>query len=158
MEEFNPAISRDDYVVRTMDEEIERLYQSEQKLTILITLFTIISIVISLIGVFGLVLFEAQYRRREIGIRRVNGATVAEILTMFNMQFLKIVAICSVVAVPISYYAMDRWLSHFAYRISLDWWIFVVAILLVAIMTICIVTIRSWKAATENPADVVKSN
>ena len=158
LEEFNPAISRDDYVVRTMDEEIERLYQSEQKLTILITLFTIISIVISLIGVFGLVLFEAQYRRREIGIRRVNGATVAEILTMFNMQFLKIVAICSVVAVPISYYAMDRWLSHFAYRISLDWWIFVVAILLVAIMTICIVTIRSWKAATENPADVVKSN
>ena len=105
-----------------------------------------------------MVLFEAQYRRREIGIRRVNGATVAEILTMFNMQFLKIVAICSVVAVPISYYAMDRWLSHFAYRISLDWWIFVVAILLVAIMTICIVTIRSWKAATENPADVVKSN
>jgi len=156
--EFNPAISADTYTIRTMDEDIERLYQSEQKLTTLITLFTLISIVISLMGVFGLVLFDAQYRRKEIGIRRVNGATVTEILLMFNLQFLKIVAVCAVVAVPLGYYAINRWLSNFAYRISLDWWVFVLAILILALLTVGIVTIRSWKAATENPADVVKNN
>ena len=141
-----------------MDEDIERLYQSEQKLTTLITLFALISIVISLMGVFGLVLFDAQYRRKEIGIRRVNGATVTEILLMFNLQFLKIVAVCAVVAVPLGYYAINRWLSNFAYRISLDWWVFVLAILILALLTVGIVTIRSWKTATENPADVVKNN
>ena len=156
--EFNPAISADTYTIRTMDEDIERLYQSEQKLTTLITLFALISIIISLMGVFGLVLFDTQYRRKEIGIRRVNGATVTEILLMFNLQFLKIVAVCAVVAIPLGYYAINRWLSNFAYRISLDWWVFVLAILILALLTVGIVTLRSWKAATENPADVVKNN
>ncbi len=154
--EFNPAISADTYTIRTMDEDIERLYRSEQKLTTLITLFALISIIISLMGVFGLVLFDAQYRRKEIGIRRVNGATVTEILLMFNLQFLKIVAVCAVVAVPLGYYAINRWLSNFAYRISLDWWVFVLAILLLALLTAGIVTVRSWKAATENPAESIK--
>ena len=158
LEEFNPQISKDDYVVRTLDEDIERLYQNEQKLTTLITLFTIISIVISLMGVFGLVLFETQYRRKEIGIRRVNGATVAEILAMFNVQFLKIVAVCTLIAVQISYYVIDRWLSNFAYRITLDWWVFAIGVFMLVVLTVGVVTLRSWKAATENPADVVKSN
>lgn len=156
--EFDPAQPSDRYTVRSIDEDLERLYQNEQKITTLITLFTAISILISLMGVFGLVLFEAQYRRREIGIRRVNGATVVEILAMFNVQFLKIVAICSVVAVPVSYFVMDRWLSHFAYRISLDWWVFALGIILLTLLTVGVVTMRSWRAATENPAEVVKSN
>ncbi len=156
--EFNPSISGDTYVIRTMDEDIERLYQGEQKLTTLITLFTIISILISLMGVFGLVLFEAQYRRKEIGIRRVNGATVAEILTMFNVQFLNIVAVCTLVAIPISYYAIEHWLSNFAYRITLDWWVFAVGTLILVLLTVVVVALRSWRAATENPADVVKNN
>ena len=155
--EFNPAISADTYTIRTMDEDIERLYRSEQKLTTLITLFALISIIISLMGVFGLVLFDAQYRRKEIGIRRVNGATVTEILMMFNLQFLKIVAACAVVAVPLGYYAINRWLSNFAYRTSLDWWLFALAILLLALLTIGIVTVRSWKAATENPTEAIHS-
>lgn len=156
--EFNPGISGDTYIIRSMDEDIERLYQSEQKLTTLITLFAVISIIISLMGVFGLVLFDAQYRRKEIGIRRVNGATVTEILMMFNLQFLKIVALCAVAAVPLSYYAVKRWLSDFAYRISLDWWVFGLAILILALLTVGIVTLRSWRAATENPATVIKNS
>ncbi len=155
---FNPAIPSDSYRVRSVDDLLELLYRSEQKLTRLITLFTFVSILISLMGVFGLTLFEVQYRRREIALRRVNGASVTKILVMFNVQFLKIVLLCAVVAVPLSYFVLNYWLSHFAYRTSLEWWLFAASVVALALLTIGIVTLRSWRAATENPATVIKNS
>mgnify|MGYP003295405149 CR=1 FL=1 len=138
-----------------VDHFLEYYYQSERKLSILITIFTCISILISLMGVFGLVLFETQYRRREIAIRRVNGATVKDILKMFNVQFLKVVAVCSVIAIPLSYYIVDKYLMSFANRIALSAWVFVLSVVIILLLTIFVVTTRSWKAANENPIDAI---
>ena len=138
-----------------VDHFLEYYYQSERKLSILITIFTCISILISLMGVFGLVLFETQYRRREIAIRRVNGATVKDILKMFNVQFLKVVAVCSVIAILLSYYIVDKYLMSFANRIALSAWVFVLSVVIILLLTIFVVTTRSWKAANENPIDAI---
>ena len=151
IEELAPFAAPESYELKFFDDELAIQYQIEDKLTTLVTMFSFLSIVISIIGVFGLVLFETQYKRREIGIRRIHGASAAGILKMFNKKYLYIVAICSVVAIPISYYIIDRWMQQFAYRAEMSVWVYVVAVLIITIITIATVSIRSWKAANENP-------
>lgn len=141
---------------RLFDSELEAQYNKEQRLSTLITVFSALSILISMMGVFGLVLFETQYRRKEIGIRRVNGATVGGILRMFNMQFLRVVGVCAVVAVPVSWYFVDRWLESFAYRMPMHWWVFAVAVAAMAMVTVVTVTVRSHAAASENPVNAIQ--
>ena len=153
--EYAPSAPADSYDVTLFDAELEQQYQKEEKLSSLITLFTMLSILISVIGVFGLVLFETQYRRREIGIRRVHGSSVASILRMFNIIYLRIVAICSLVAVPVSYLIIDRWMQQFAYRATMAVWVYLLAIAIVALITIATVTIRAYKAANDNPVDAI---
>ncbi len=155
---FDPSIEPERIEPRFIDEELESNYQQERKLSTLVLLFSMLSILIAMMGVFGLVLFETQCRRREIGIRRVNGATVGEILALFNRQFLRIVLLCAVVAIPAGYAILDRWLSQFAYRTPIAWWIFVAAFAVVTVITVATVTARSWHAATENPSHVMKAN
>ena len=108
-------------------------------------------------GVFGLVLFETQYRRKEIGIRRVHGSSIHAILVMFNTQFVRIVLVCFVLAVPVSSFIMNRWLSGFAYRMPLYWWVFLLALLVVLLITVATVTVRSWRTAAANPVEAIKS-
>ena len=138
------------------DEELETNYRKEKKLATLVLLFSMLSILISVMGVFGLVLFETQYRRREIGIRRVNGATVGEILALFNRKFLRIALVCTVAALPLGYAIIDRWLTQFAYRTPMVWWIFAAAAAIVVGITALTVTIRSWNAAHENPVNSIQ--
>ena len=153
--EYAPNAPTDGYDVALFDDELEQQYQKEEKLSSLITLFTMLSILISVIGVFGLVLFETQYRRKEIGIRRVHGSSVASILGMFNIIYLRIVAICSLVAVPVSYLIIDRWMQQFAYRATMAVWVYLLAIAIVALITIATVTARAYKAANDNPVDAI---
>ncbi len=154
--EMVPSLDPAMIEARLFDSELEAQYRKEQRLSTLITVFSALSILISMMGVFGLVLFETQYRRKEIGIRRVNGASVGGILRMFNMQFLRVVAVCAVVAVPVSWYLVDRWLSTFAYRMPMHWWIFASAVVIVAIITVLTVTVRSRAAANENPVNAIQ--
>ena len=151
------TLSRENIHIDFLDQSIGNLYRQEQDLSVLITLFSLFTIFISLIGVFGLVLFEAQYRRKEIGIRKVHGATIAEILRLLNNGFVKIVLICFVIAVPVSYYAMKKWLEGFAYQSPIHWWIFAVALMMVLAITLLTVTLQSYRAATENPANSIKT-
>ena len=153
--EYAPNAPTDGYDVALFDDELEQQYQKEEKLSSLITLFTMLSILISVIGVFGLVLFETQYRRKEIGIRRVHGSSVASILRMFNMMYLRIVAICSLVAVPVSYLVIDRWMQQFAYRATMAVWVYLLAIAIVVAITVATVTARAYKAANDNPVDAI---
>lgn len=108
-------------------------------------------------GVFGLVLFETQYRRREIAVRRVMGASRGEILAMFNRRYVMLVAVCFVLAVPVSIWAVRHWLAGFAYAVPLYWWVFALALAGVLAVTALTVTVRSWRAVNENPAESVKS-
>ena len=141
--------------VKFFDNELEMVYQREDKLSTLVTLFSFLSIVISIIGVFGLVLFETQYRRREIGIRRVHGASVGEILSLFNRKYLYIVAICSAVAIPVSYYIIDQWMQQYVYRTPMSWWVYALAVGVILLITIVTVSLRSWSAANENPTQSI---
>ena len=156
--EFAPNADPEKVEVKFFDNELELVYQREDKLSTLVTLFSFLSIVISIIGVFGLVLFETHYRRREIAIRRVYGASFSGILTLFNLKYVCIVAICSAIAIPLSYYVIDNWMQQYVYRTPMSWWVYAVAVAIILAITLITVTLRSWKAATENPADVVKSN
>ena len=152
IEEFAPNADMEICELKFIDEQLALQYQTEDKLSTLVTMFSLLSIIISIIGVFGLVLFETQYKRREIGIRRIHGASAMGILKMFNKKYLYIVAICSAVAIPISYYIIDRWMQQFVYRTEMSVWVYVVAVLIITIITVATVSLRSWKAANENPS------
>ncbi|MBR6520779.1 MAG: FtsX-like permease family protein, partial [Paludibacteraceae bacterium] len=115
------------------------------------------AIIISLMGVLGLVLFETQYRRKEIGIRRVNGATIGEILLMFNRKFFILVSICFCIAAPISYFITDYYYSTFAYRAPIHWWVFLLAFVAVSLITVIVVTIASFHSASTNPIKSLKT-
>ena len=145
------------YEVWPFSESIENQYKKEQNLSQLVILFTLLAIVISLMGVFGLVMFETEHRRKEIGIRRVHGATVEQILAMFNSRFVKIVLVCFVIAVPVSIVIMRRYLEGFAYQVPLHVWVFAISLLAVLAVTIAVVTLRSLRAATVNPVKSLRS-
>ena len=143
--------------MRPFKQSIENQYKKEQNLSKLVTLFTILAIVISLMGVFGLVMFETEHRRKEIGIRRVHGATVGQVLAMFNSRFVQLVLVCFVIAVPVSIVIMRRYLEGFAYQVPLHIWVFALALLAVLGVTIAVVTLRSLRAATVNPVKSLRT-
>lgn len=139
------------------DTVFDRLYRNEERLHGLIWMFSVLAIVLSLAGVFGLVVFETQYRRKEIGIRKIHGATVGEILRMFNAVYLKLVTACFIVAVPLAWYGVTAWLEHFAYKVPLYWWVFALAFVAVAAVTLATVLFQNWKTATENPVNSIRA-
>lgn len=155
IKEFDPKLSN--VKVTFMDDFVGGLYKKEQNQAKLISIFAFMAMAISLIGVFGLVVFETQHKRKEIGLRKINGATVMTILKMFNRKFVKIVMVCFVISCPISWYATNLWLEEFAYRTPIHWWVFALALITVLFITILTVTIQSYKAASENPVKSLKS-
>lgn len=143
--------------IRFMDEEINAQYARERRITTIVGLFTVLAVVIALMGVFGIVLFETQHRRREVAIRKVLGATSQEVLRLFNRRYVLLVTVCFILAAPVGYWIVDRWLGSFAYRVPIRWWIFAAAFAVVLLVTVATVTFCSWRTANENPADCVKS-
>ena len=139
------------------DKVLNNLYEKETSLGALITLFSLIAVFISMVGVFGLVVFDSQYRRKEIGVRKVMGSSVSQILIMFNKTYVRILLICFVLAAPLTWYAIHAWLENFAYRTPIYWWVFILAFLLVSAVTIVTVTFQNWRAASENPVVSIKT-
>ena len=119
--------------VEFYDEIFDHLYHQERNLSTMILLFSLLAVIISIVGIFGLVIFETQYRRKEIGIRKVFGATVHEILVMFNKIYFRIVCVCFIIAAPLAYYGVRKWLEGFAYKTPIYWWIFAFALLIVSL-------------------------
>ena len=152
---FDPDCEAPD--IRFMDEDIEMQYARERRITTIVGLFTVLAVVIALMGVFGIVLFETQHRRREVAIRKVMGATTGEVLRLFNRRYVTLVTVCFLLAAPAGYWAVDRWLGTFAYRMLIRWWVFAAAFVAVLLVTAATVTFCSWRTANENPADSVKS-
>ena len=143
--------------LRYMDEALENAYQQESLFTKQILLFSLLAILISIIGVFGLTMFESEYRRKEIGIRKVFGSSTREILQMFNKRYLYILLGCFVVAAPIGYLLGKHWLEGFAVRTAINPLLFLVSFLLVTLITMLTVTYQSWKNASENPVNSIKT-
>lgn len=144
--------------IEFVNDAIAKVYGDTKKQTVVISAFALIAVVISLKGVFGIVLFETQHRRSEIAVRKVYGATSGSVVAMFNRRYMLIVAVCFAVAAPVAWVIAGNWLEGFVNRIELSLWLPLAVFAAVALLTALLVTLRSWKAATENPADVVKSN
>ncbi|MBR5861048.1 MAG: ABC transporter permease [Bacteroidaceae bacterium] len=148
----------DEPKIEFVDDAVARIYGDTKKQTVLISMFAFIAVVISLMGVFGIVMFETQHRRSEIAVRKVYGATVGGVVAMFNRRYLAIIVLCFVIAAPVAWLIADNWLQQFVNRIELAIWLPLSVLVAVAVVTVALVSVRSLKAATENPADVVKSN
>ena len=139
-----------------MDEKIAQQYKAETILSRILFTFSILGILISMIGISALALFISQQRSKEIGIRKVNGARISEVLVLLNKDFVKWVAIAFIIATPFAWYAMHKWLENFAYKTNLSWWIFALAGVLALGIALLTVSWQSWKAATRNPVEALR--
>ncbi len=131
-------------------------YESEKVLGQTISIFSFFALLLSFLGMLGMISYTAENRTKEIGIRKVNGAKISEILSMLNRDFVKWVLIAFVIATPVAYYAMNKWLENFAYKTTLSWWIFALAGVLALGIALLTVSWQSWKAATRNPVEALR--
>jgi putative ABC transport system permease protein len=139
-----------------MTDSYHKVYAGEYVQSRVIALFALISVIISALGIFSMASFKIQQRVKEIGIRKVNGARVGEVITLLNRDFVIWVAVAFVLATPVAWYAMHRWLENFAYKTSLSWWIFGLAGTLALATALLTVSFQSWRAATRNPVEALR--
>jgi putative ABC transport system permease protein len=140
-----------------LDENFDKLYQSEQRQATIFTVFACIAIFIACLGLFGLSAFAISQRIKEIGVRIVLGASTGTIVGLLSKDFLKLVAVAAIMAFPIAWYAMHSWLKDFAYRISIQWWVFIAAGLLAGLIAFGTVSFQAIKAALSNPVKSLRT-
>ena len=152
--ELNPEFP---FTFSFVDEEYNKLYNSEQVVSRLSDAFAFLAILISCLGLLGLVMFTAEQRTKEIGIRKVLGASVANIVRLMSSDFLKLVVVAIIIASPIAWWAMHAWLSNYAYKIDITWWIFVAAGGLIVLIALATISFQSIKAAMANPVKSLRT-
>lgn len=158
VEEMDPGFEASSYFdAKFMDESIGMLYAKEDALGKLILIACGLSVLLSIIGIFGLIYFETQFKRKEIGIRRVLGSSIGKLLRMLNYTYIKIMSISFVVAVPVSLYIIQLWLKNFTYQRSVPIWIFMAAYLMLFIISTLVISLRSLHSVCENPVHSLKS-
>lgn len=140
-----------------LNDKLASQYKSEALLKRILITFSILGILIAIIGISALSIFIAQQRTKEIGIRKVNGAKISEVLVLLNKDFVKWVVIAFVIATPVAWFTMHKWLENFAYKTNLSWWIFVFAGFFTIITTLITISWQSWKAATRNPVEALRN-
>ncbi|WP_373519916.1 ABC transporter permease [Pricia sp.] len=139
-----------------LDQNFEAQYKEDKKFASAFQIFTILAILIASMGLFGLTSYTCIQRRKEIGIRKVNGASITQILQLLNQDFVKWVGIAFIIAVPISWYAMSKWLEGFTYKTTMSWWIFALAGITALVIALLTVSWQSFRAATNNPVDALR--
>ena len=140
-----------------LDEDFNAVYRTEQRMGRIFISFAVLAIFIACLGLFGLVTYAAEQRTREIGIRKVLGASVGSIAGMLSKDFLKLVLIAALIVFPVSWWAMQRWLQDFAYRISISWWIFVFAAAVALLIALLTISFQAIKAALANPVESLRT-
>ena len=140
-----------------MDEDFNKLYTTEQRTGQIFITFAVLAILIASLGLFGLATYAAEQRIKEIGIRKVLGASVGNIAGMLSKDFLKLVLISSVIAFPVAWWGMHRWLQDFAYRVSISWWVFVVAGILALFIALATISFQAIKAGLANPVKSLRT-
>jgi putative ABC transport system permease protein len=143
--------------VQFLDDALNQLYEKEEHLGRFIEFVSVWCMLLAVTGLLGLIIFICRDRIKEIGIRKVNGATIAEVVLMLNTDIIKWVVVAFVIAVPIAWYAMNKWLENFAYKTELSWWIFALAGLLALGIALLTVSWQSWKAAMRNPVEALRN-
>ncbi|WPV02253.1 FtsX-like permease family protein [Mucilaginibacter sp. cycad4] len=151
---FNPATP---FEYHFLDQEFDDMYKSEQRTGSILTAFTLVTIFISCLGLFGLAVFATKQRIKEVGVRKVLGASVFSIVKLVSGDFLKLVIVSVIIASPIAWYAMHRWLQDFAYKISIQLWVFIAAGAVAIFIAFVTVSVQSLKAALANPVKSLRS-
>ena len=155
--ELYSQISPDEiFEVRYLTDQIRDFYRSETDQGRIIGVFSLLAAVLAIMGLFGIALISITKRTKEIGIRKVNGATIGEILYLLNIDFIRWALLAAVIAVPVSVYLLSEWLKRFAYNTGLSWWIFVLASFSALIIVLLTVSFQSWRAATRNPVEALR--
>ncbi len=150
---YNPEIP---FSYSFLDEQYDNLYKSDKRIAQLINLFSVLAVFIACLGLFGQSVFVIENRTKEIGIRKVNGAKIWEVMAMLNAGFVKWVGAAFVIATPVAWYAMNRWLQNFAYRTELSWWIFILAGVITLGIALLTVSWQSWRASRRNPVEALR--
>ncbi len=145
------------FIYSFLDEDFNKQYESDFRFRQIFTTFSVLAILIACLGLLGLATYTAEQRTKEIGIRKVLGANVANIVGLLSRDFIKLVLIAIVVATPLAWYVMNRWLEGFAYQVSIHWWIFLVSGVLAVIVALVTISFQSVKAALMNPVKSLKS-
>jgi hypothetical protein len=141
-----------------LDEKLQTLYRQDERTFTLIRIFAAISIFIGCLGLYGLASFMANQKLKEVGIRKVMGASVQSIVILFSRDFVRLIAISFLIAAPLAWYAMSQWLETFAYHISIHWSVFLISVLVTLIIALATVSYRSVRAAIANPADTLRTD
>lgn len=147
----------DPFDFRFVDQIVDQQYKEEERLGTIISYFSVFALIIACMGLLGMTSFMIQERHREIGIRKVHGSTVSQIIKMLSFEFMKWVVLAFIISIPLSYYLMNTWLTNnFTFRVDLDWWIFLVSGVLVIFISLLTVGIQSYRAANMNPVDSLR--
>ena len=140
-----------------MNERFDKMYESEHRVGKLFGIFASLAVMIACLGLFGLAAFTTIQRTKEIGVRKVLGASVVSIVSLLSRDFVKLVAIAILIASPLAWYGMNQWLSDFAYKISIQWWVFPVAGAMAVGIALLTVSFQSVRAALVNPVKSLKT-
>ncbi|GHV10241.1 cell division protein FtsX [Bacteroidia bacterium] len=143
--------------LKFLDATLDNMYQSENNLARLISIFGLIAVIIAVMGVYGLIVFNAKYKQKEIAIRKVNGSTIKEIMLMLNKNVLLQLGIAFAAAVPAAYSIVNKWLENFAYKTPMHWWVFLLGGFIILLITLLTVSAQSYKAARANPTKAINS-
>jgi len=140
-----------------LDKDFQKNYDAENKLSSIVGYFTIIAILISCLGLFGLATFSAEQRIKEIGVRKVLGASVTNIVTLMSKDFMKLVGISILIASPVAWFVMNKWLQGFAYRIYIGWMVFALTALIAILIAVITISFQAIKAAVANPVENLRT-
>ena len=140
-----------------MDDLYNKTYSAEQNTGTILNIFAMLTILVACLGLFGLVTYTAEQRTKEIGIRKVLGASVSQLTQMLSKDFLKLVFIACIIAFPLSWWAMNKWLQSFAYRINISWWIFLIAGMAAILIAIITISFQAIKASLADPVESLRS-
>jgi len=138
------------------DDWLDSMYKSEERLAAAIRLFAVLAIIISCLGIIGIAEFAIKKRTKEIGLRKVNGARISQVMVLLNMDFIRWVFLALFIAIPLSYFLLKKWLETFAYRAGLSWWIFTISGIIALFIALLTVSWQSWRAATRNPVEALR--
>jgi len=154
---WNGLGAEESFTYSFLDDRFNNTYQSEQKIGMILGIFAGLTIFVACLGLFGLAMFTAEQRTKEIGIRKVLGASVATIVNLLSIDFLKLVLVAVVLATPVAWWAMNKWLMDFAYRIDISWWMFVLAAVIALLIALFTVSFQAIKAAIANPVKSLRT-
>jgi putative ABC transport system permease protein len=149
----NPGIP---FEYHFLNQDYEKLYKKDNRVAIMLNLFCALAVFIACLGLFGQAVITSENKIKEIGIRKVNGAKIIEVIALLNKSFVLWIGIAFIIATPIAYYAMHKWLQNFAYKTDLSWWVFALAGFVALIIALVTVSWQSWRAATRNPVEALR--